>query len=284
MDLRKYLPVGADIETIPSQDTEIIEALKVSSVYKATCPDWTKDKFIEALKGQPYPTTGLKVDDLKKLYMEAFGGDLAAEAFEKEYRKLSFSALDGGEVISASAYPFGSDSEPVNKFRWLELGTPETNMLPQPGGPSEGDIIDAYFRWFDKVNEFAKGQNKQLLIVGANIKNFDFKFLARRALHLGVDLPTFSLADTGYISRRYFDVIEVFGFYDRQDKVRLDKICKFLNIETPKADEYGEIDGSMVWDIWANNGKEGAERIANYNKRDSKVLEPIFNKLHWLVD
>lgn len=284
MDLNKYLPVGADIETIPSLNTEIIESLKVSSAYKVSCPDWTKDKFIAALKDQPYPTTGLKVDDLKKLYMEAFGGDLAAEAFEREYKKLSFSALDGGEVISASAYPFWIGQEPVNKFRWLELGTTETSMLPKPGGPSEGDIIDSYFRWFDKVNEFAKSQNKQLLIVGANIKNFDFKFLARRALHLGVDLPKFSLAGTSFANKRFFDVIEVFGFYDRQDRVKLDKICKFLGIETPKGDEFGHIDGSMVWDIWANNGKEGAERIAEYNKRDCLVLEPVFEKLHWLID
>lgn len=283
MDLSKVLAVGCDIESIPTQNQDLIEKLKVSSAYKANCPDWTKDKFIEALKGQPYPTAGLKVDDLKKLYMEAFGGDLAAEAFEREYRKTSFQALEGGEVVSASGYIFGSGQQPVNKFRWLELGTPETNMLPTPGGPSEGDIIDAYFRWLEKVNAFAKTQHKQLLIVGANIKNFDFKFLARRALFLGVDLPTFPLADSGYISKTYFDVIEVFGFFDRQDKVKLSKICEFLNIETPKVDEFGEIDGSMVWDIWANNGKEGAERIAKYNMRDCTVLEPIFNKLHWLV-
>lgn len=283
MDLSKYLPIGADIETIPSQNQDIIEALKLSSAYKVPECTLAKPELIEALKGQPYPTAGLNVGDLKKLYMDEFGGEMAAKAFEKEYRRLSFSALDGGEVISASAYPFGMDADPVNKFRWLELGTPETNMLPVTAGPSEGDIIDAYFRWFDKCHDFAKTQNKQILIVGANIKNFDFKFLARRALFLGVDLPKFPLVDSGYVSKRYFDVIEVFGFYDRQDKVKLAKICKFLGIETPKCDEFGEIDGSMVYDIWANNGKEGAQRIAEYNKRDCTVLEPIFNKLHWLV-
>lgn len=282
MDLSKYVPVGIDSETIPAQDVNVIEALKVTSAKKVVTPDMTKDKLLEALKDQPYPLGGLKVAELKQLWMDAFGGELLLKAFEQEYRKTSFDAVAGGEIVAVAGHVFGM-GQTVSNYRWLEQGTHENMMKPVPAGPSESEIIDKFFRWLEAANDWAKGQSKQILIVGANVRNFDIKFMARRALHLGVTLPNFPLCDTSYVSKRYFDVIEAFGFYDRTDRYSLGKICEFLNIESPKVDDMGEINGSMVWDIWANNGKEGAERISKYCTRDAVVLEPIFNKLHWLV-
>lgn len=282
MNLDKYVPVGIDSETIPAQNQDAIEALKVSSAKKVVLPDMTKPDLLEALKGQPYPLGGLKVAELKKLWMDEFGGELLLKAFEQEYRKTSFDAVAGGEIVAVAGHVFGMN-QTVSNYRWLEQGTPETNMMPSNGGPTEFELIDKFFRWLEAANDWAKGQSKEILLVGANVKGFDIKFMARRALHLGVTLPNFPLCDSSYISKRYFDVIEVFGFYDRTDRYSLNRICQFLNIESPKVDDLGEINGSMVWDIWANNGKEGAERICKYCARDAVVLEPIFNKLHPLV-
>lgn len=285
MNLDKLVVVGTDSETIPAQNPDFIEALKVSSARDVTLPSLTKTELLDALKDQPYPLGGLKVDELKKLWMDAFGGDLLLKEFQRQYRKTSFDAVAGGEVVAVAGHVFGMN-QTVSNYRWLEEGTPESNMMPVPGGPTEAELIDKYFRWLENVNDWARGQGKTLLLVGANVRNFDMKFLSRRALHLNVDLPNFGICDTSYISRRYFDVIEAFGFYDRGDKTRysLKRICDYLGIESPKVDEFGEIDGSMVWDIWANNGKQGAERICKYCARDAVVLEPIFNKLHWLVE
>lgn len=283
MDLNKFVPVGIDSETIPAQNTDFIEALKVSSARDVTLPSLTKPELLKALEGQPYPLGGLKVDELKKLWMDEFGGDLLLKEFEKQYRRTSFDAVAGGEIVAVAGHAFGL-GQTVSNYRWLEEGTPDSNMLPVPGGPTEAELIDKFFRWLEAVNDWALGQNKKMLLVGANVRGFDAKFMARRALHLGVKLPSFPLCDTGYISKRYFDVIEVFGFYDRTDKISLGRICDFLGIQTPKVDDMGEINGSMVWDIWRNNGKEGAERISKYCTRDAVVLEPVFEKLHWLVD
>lgn len=285
MNLDKYVPVGIDSETIPTQNVDTIEMLKVTSAKDVVLPSLTKTELLEALKGQPYPLGGLKVDELKKLWMDEFGGPLLLKEFEKAYRRTSFDAVAGGEVVAVAGHVFGIN-QTVSNYRWLEQGTPESNMLPVPSGPTEAELIDKFFRWLENANDWARGQSKQLLLVGANVRNFDMKFLARRALYHNVDLPNFGICDTSYISRRYFDVIEAFGFYDRGDKTRysLKRICDFLGIESPKVDEFGEIDGSMVWDIWANNGKDGAERISKYCARDAVVLEPIFNKLHWLVE
>lgn len=285
MNLDKLVVVGTDSETIPAQNPDFIEALKVSSARDVVLPSMTKTELLEALKDQPYPLGGLKVDELKKLWMDAFGGDLLLKEFQRQYRKTSFDAVAGGEVVAVAGHVFGMN-QTVSNYRWLEEGTPESNMMPVPSGPTEAELIDKYFRWLENVNDWARGQGKTLLLVGANVRNFDMKFLSRRALHLNVNLPNFGICDTSYISRRYFDVIEAFGFYDRGDKTRysLKRICDFLGIESPKVDEFGEIDGSMVWDIWANNGKQGAERISKYCARDAVVLEPIFNKLHWLVE
>lgn len=283
MDLSKFVPVGIDSETIPAQNADFIESLKVSSARDVTLPSLTKPELLKALEGQPYPLGGLKVDELKKLWMDEFGGELLLKEFEKQYRRTSFDAVAGGEIVAVAGHVFGMN-QTVSNYRWLEQGTPETNMLPVPGGPTEFELIDKFFRWLESANDWALGQNKKLLLVGANVRGFDIKFLARRALHLGVPITNFALCDTGYISKRYFDVIEVFGFYDRTDKISLNRICKFLNIESPKVDDMGEINGSMVWDIWANNGKEGAERICKYCARDAVVLESIFDKIHWLVE
>lgn len=67
MNLDKLVVVGTDSETIPAQNPDFIEALKVSSARDVVLPSMTKTELLEALKDQPYPLGGLKVDELKKI-------------------------------------------------------------------------------------------------------------------------------------------------------------------------------------------------------------------------
>ncbi|AWD90211.1 hypothetical protein [Dickeya phage Sucellus] len=282
MKLENYICVGIDTETIPSQDPEFMEKIKRKASGKVKSSGLKKPELIEALK-EFYPTTGLSVAELEVLWMEKFGGDLVMQAFEDEHRRTSFSAFDGAEFVAMSAYVFGSGQEPASLYRWMEQGTAENNYVNSYGGPDESEMISRFFSYLSRINEMAMSQGKKMLLVGANHYGFDIKNLAHRALKLGAQLPSFPLISSRYSTDLYFDIIDIMAFHDNQGRRSLDSICDFLGVETPKGDSEGRIDGSMVWDIWREGGMAGAERIANYNKRDVLVLEPLFNKIHWLV-
>ena len=121
----------------------------------------------------------------------------------------------------------------------------------------------------------------KLRFVGANIMGFDMRFMAQRCAILGVPMPRsgFSWMTSIYDRTRYFDVLDVWAFGDKTSRPSLDRLCRYLGVDTSKYDEAGRIDGSMVWPIWRDEGQEGATRIAQYNARDVRVLEPIFERI-----
>ena len=274
---KKLLPIGSDFETIPTQDEDTIERIKNMAKGATVTPPKTKPEMGKALGLPEDVYKSMEAEGLKAMWIDKFRLEAVDKAFEEAYRKTSFSAGEGGEIISASFKMFGENPD----------GSP---LMPEPaccyrarGGASEADTLKRIVNWLDKIHAYSLDKNLDIQFVGANVMLFDFRFLAQRCLINGVDLPKCGLLASRYDRSKYFDVLTAWTFDDNQSRVSLDRLCKLLGIETPKGDEAGPIHGGMVWDIWRDGGEDGAARIARYNSRDVVVLEPIYNKLNLLL-
>lgn len=270
-----FLNVGCDLETIPTQNPDQIENIMTQAKSIKVSPPATKEAINAELK-EPFAEAtlkGMKLDGLKAIWAEQHAVSAVEAEFDRLYRKTSFSAGDGGEIVAASfmALDRNEHGEPLQ-------AEPNTRFRHK-GGVSEADMLKPVVAWLDEVYEWARSANKQLRFVGANVYLFDFRFLIQRCLILGIPLPKFGLISSKYDRTKYFDVLSVWNFYDERSSISLDRLCKTLNVESPKNDDIGEINGAMVWDIWRNEGEAGAERIAKYNARDVIALRPLFEKL-----
>ncbi len=272
--MSKYLNIGVDIETIPTQCGFRIQEIKTAAEAMNHSPPsgYTKADFGADLELEPSMVKGMELAGLKAMWLDRKLAELVEKEFQSRYRKTSFSAGAGGEVVSTSLKIFGYGpngvphmTDPVTLHRYR--GQEDCN---------EVDILTRVVKWIDSVSDYAGNMNLKPRFVGANVLGFDFRFMIQRCMMLGVKPPKMDMTSSKYSRDKYFDVLDVWSFGDQTQRPSLDALCKILNIETPKGDEIGPIHGGMVWDIWANDGQEGAQRIANYNSRDVVVLEPIF--------
>lgn len=274
--MKDYLNIAGDIETIPTQDEALIQRIKTIAEGSDPTPPsgYTKADFGRVLELDANMDKGMDTAGLKAMWVDRFRVDFVEEKFQELYRKTSFSAGEGGEVISASFKIIGNnaDGSPI-------MQDPVTlHRFKGQEDIDEREIITRILRWISSVNDFSVGQGKKIRFVGANISGFDFRFILQRAMIMGIEIPRIGFASSRYSRDTYFDVLDAWNMFDTQAKrPSLDRLCRILGIETPKNDAIGDISGAMVWDIWNNDGQEGAARIAAYNARDAIVLEPIFN-------
>ena len=106
--------------------------------------------------------------------------------------------------------------------------------------------------------------------VGHNISGFDLRFLYHRFVVHGIN-PGFLLPynDASW-KGSYTDTMELWAGY--RDKVSLDNLCKYLNIESPKT----ELDGSKVWE-YVQIGRY--QEVQDYCKSDVEALRKVYNRL-----
>lgn len=263
--MKKIMPVGIDIETIPTQDEDKIAYHKLQAEGKTPTPPKTKGDMAKDLEFPEEAANGLTASDLSKMWIDKFRLAAVEKAFDESYRKTSFSAADGGEIISISMKPFGQ-ADVATAYRYK-------------GGDSECSLLKRVCAYMDKLDDYAKQNNSTIQLVGANVMLFDARFIGQRCLINGIEPPKMGLIASRYDKTKYFDVLSAWSFDDNQSRISLNRLCGILGVETPKGDEQGDIHGGMVWDIWNNDGEDGAARIARYNARDTSVLEPIYEKL-----
>ena len=127
-----------------------------------------------------------------------------------------------------------------------------------------GDEKEILKKFWDKardVNTF----------IGHNIMEFDFRFIYKRSIILGVR-PSRDLSFARYRSDPIFDTMKEWEKWGAQG-VSLHKLSIALGIASPK--EEG-IDGSKVYDYFlAGKGQE----IIDYCKRDVEATRKIYKKI-----
>lgn len=280
--MKKLLNIGMDAETIPTQDEFKIQAFKtIAEAAKPSAPQMTKDEFGKLFGLDEKIVKAMTLDGLKQMWIDKNLSQIVEEKFEEIYRKTSFSAGEGGEIISLSVKTFYKKDDGED----LMIDPLTVSRYKDEEGNSECDMLKRIVNWFFSIDDYAKSFGMDLRFVGANVMGFDMRFIAQRCAINGIQMPRggFPWMVSSYDRSRYFDVLDVWSFGDKTQRPSLDRLCKYLNIDTSKYDEIGKIDGSMVWPIWRDEGQEGAARIARYNARDVIVLEPIFEKTKFFL-
>lgn len=280
--MKKFLDIGIDAETIPTQDEYKIEQIKtIAESHKPSAPSMTKDEFGKLFELEEKVVKAMTLDGLKQMWIDKNLASVVAEKFDEIHRKTSFSAGEGGEIISFSAKTFFKSEDgtplmvdPVTVYRYKgQEDMTEVNLLTR--------IVN----WLGAIDDYAAANGLTTRFVGANVMGFDMRFIAQRCAINGVPMPKSGMTwlASSYDRSKYFDVLDVWSFGDKTQRPSLDRLCRYLDVDTSKFDEEGKIDGSMVWPIWRDEGQTGAERIARYNARDVMVLEPIFEKIKFFI-
>ena len=102
-------------------------------------------------------------------------------------------------------------------------------------------------------------------------KEFDFPYIARRALINGIEIPSIlDMAGKKPWEVPHLDTLQLWKFGDYKHYTSLNLLTSIFNIPTPKDD----IDGSMVIDVYWKD--KDLDRIANYCQKDVVALTQLF--------
>jgi uncharacterized protein YprB with RNaseH-like and TPR domain len=148
------------------------------------------------------------------------------------------------------------------------MGSARTFRLRSFTGP-ERDILSAFS---ELLNTHYMGPRKYLC--AHNGKEFDYPYMARRMLILGLPLPEkLNLFGKKPWEIPHLDTLELWKFGDFKNYTSLKLLAHVLGIPSPKED----IDGSMVRDVYYQEGD--LERITHYCERDVVTVAQIFLRL-----
>lgn len=142
-------------------------------------------------------------------------------------------------------------------------------------GHDEHELLQRFCKAISQFNE----HEKELILCGHNIKEFDIPFLCRRMIIHGMDLP--KCMDTSTKKPwevTHVDTMEMWRYGDKKNFTSLGLLAAILGIPTPKDD----IDGSMVGEVyWQEND---LERIAKYCAKDVITSARVFLRLKNIKD
>jgi len=175
-----------------------------------------------------------------------------SETPESIYRKAGIYA-EFGKVICISCGYLTAD----HKFRLKSFyGDDEKALLV-----SFSETLQKFFSTPDK------------LLCAHNGKEFDFPFLSRRMIILGLPLP--AVLDTAGKKPwevNHLDTMELWKFGDYKSYTSLLLLATVLGIPTPKDD----IDGSMVWEVYWK--ERNLKRIVTYCQKDVLTVAQIIRR------
>jgi DNA polymerase elongation subunit (family B) len=115
--------------------------------------------------------------------------------------------------------------------------------------------------------------NREALLCAHNGKEFDFPYIARRALVNGINIPEIlDLAGKKPWEVNHLDTLQLWKFGDYKHYTSLSLLTTIFNIPTPKDD----IDGSMVNQVYWKD--KDLKRIATYCEKDVIALTQLFLK------
>lgn len=133
-------------------------------------------------------------------------------------------------------------------------------------GDDEKMLLEEFF---DLLNNYFNQADH--LLCAHNGKEFDFPYIARRALVKGLNIPSIlDLAGKKPWEVAHLDTLQLWKFGDYKNYTSLGLLTAIFNIPTPKDD----IDGSMVNQVYWE--EKDVERIKIYCEKDVVALTQLF--------
>jgi 3'-5' exonuclease len=137
---------------------------------------------------------------------------------------------------------------------------------------NESEILNAFKNLIE-----TKFDEKSLIMVAHNGKEFDFPYICRRMLVNDILIPeALEIRDKKPWEIQHMDTMEMWKFGDRKNFTSLELLATLFGVETSK----GDIDGSMVNTVYYI--ENDLARISEYCKRDVLVTSQVFMKLSGL--
>jgi DNA polymerase elongation subunit (family B) len=131
----------------------------------------------------------------------------------------------------------------------------------------EAALIEQTFRALDKM--FSAEPYASVTIVGHNVINFDIRFLWQRAIVLGIRMPQWFPREPKPWGNEAFDTMTAFA--GSRGTIGMDRLCLALGM-----DGKGDMDGSMVADLWAAGE---FDKIATYCRADVERTRQIHKRM-----
>ena len=237
-----------DIETVPCQRPDILDELKASmsadlaTKIAAIAPpgNYKKQETIDAWYAEVAP-------NIRAAMQSEFENEL-----DSTYRKTSFDGAFGQVCVIGFAI---NDEPAITLFNedWQD----ERTLLENFAYCLTSDIEHKDF----------------VTVVGHNVASFDLRFLMHRYIVNGIrphSVISRAAQAKPWESDKVFDtMVQWAGVGNR---IKLDKLCKALNVPTPK----GELDGSKVWD-YVNSGR--IDEVAAYCKKDVEATRQVYKRM-----
>lgn len=134
----------------------------------------------------------------------------------------------------------------------------------------EADIIKGFYDYLYEIGVW-KWDFAQWRWIGFNIRQFDFPFLYKRSLSLGV-IPSFPLPNFyKSFNPRIIDLMEMWAGRNFKGN-SLKNVCEILNIECKT-----EMDGA---DVWPTVEAGNIQKLIEYNKEDVMVARKLYENLN----
>jgi DNA polymerase elongation subunit (family B) len=149
------------------------------------------------------------------------------------------------------------------------------------GAFSKGEFRLKSFSGHDEtklLTEFAELLRKRYykpehLLCAHNGKEFDFPYIARRMIILGISIPPIlDIAGKKPWEVNHLDTMELWKFGDYKNYTSLDLLAAIFDIPTPKDD----IDGSQVAEVYYQ--QNDLKRIVHYCIKDVLTVAQIFRR------
>jgi len=199
-----------------------------------------------------------QMSDKMKILWEKKSRRLQAEEGETAdvlYNRAGIFA-EFGKIVCISCGCFSGKEFRVKSF----FGDDEKILLQE--------FADMLRRYYD---------NKDSLLCAHNGKEFDFPYIARRMLILGVELPAIlDMAGKKPWEVQHLDTMELWKFGDYKHYTSLELFAAIFDIPTPKDD----IDGSMVGKVYWE--EKNLERIVTYCQKDVVTIARLLRRYQGL--
>lgn len=245
-------PFALDIETIPDQRPgaldEFLQAAKDDFKAPSTLTKEQAAKDLGLTDASDIKFTSK--DAMIARWVEAFKEIKGPEVAEEAWRKTALDGARGQVLMIGTAI---EDDEPV-VFH-------------------EGNERDTLARFFEEITRSSLRNNGGLSqFIGHNVIGFDLKFIYHRAVILGVKPHHhFPIHPKGW-DECVFDTMTRWAGHG--NRISLDDLCKALGLPGK-----GEIDGSMVWDMY-RDGKIG--ELLQYCADDVTKTREVWRRLQFL--
>lgn len=245
--------VTIDIETIPSQNPEVLDAIRAAVAENFKAPSTlTKEQAAADLgmtdKDEIKFTSK---DSMLARWAERFRDEKTEEVALEQWRKTSFDGASGQLAVVGIAL---DDAEPVTFYS-------------EDWASDEAKVLRSAFELI--ADSYTPQSDRRPVFVGHYITGFDLRFMFQRAVVLGIKPPAIIPFHARPWDDAVFDTMTRWAGHN--GSVKLDALCAALGIPGKNG-----MDGSHVWDF-VRDGRIG--EVATYCAGDVRMTRAAYRRM-----